>query len=88
MITIIKRYQIIIFILVTFAFSWFPWYAGIAPEVMTIASDLSLTVLAVQVVAALILIFVTKGRLGHLNTYRSAVHRLSDAYRPAATSKN
>jgi membrane protease YdiL (CAAX protease family) len=37
---------------------------------LTIAPDLYLTVLAVQVAAALVLILVTKGRLGYQNTQK------------------
>lgn len=39
--TFIKRRQIIIFVLLTFVFSWFPWYAGIAPEVMAMGPSLA-----------------------------------------------
>lgn len=37
----IARYQFVLFILLTFVFSWFPWYAGIAPEVMTMGPSLA-----------------------------------------------
>jgi membrane protease YdiL (CAAX protease family) len=37
----IHRYQFIIFVLLTFVFSWFPWYAGIAPEVMTMGPSIA-----------------------------------------------
>jgi len=40
-------------------------------QLPTIAPNLYLTVLAVQVVAALVLIFVTKGKLGYPNTLKS-----------------
>lgn len=39
--TFIKRYQISIFFFLTFVFSWFPWYAGIAPEVMAMGPSLA-----------------------------------------------
>ena len=39
--TFIRRHQFIIFILITFLFSWFPWYAGIAPEVMTMGPSIA-----------------------------------------------
>ncbi|MBI9044634.1 MAG: CPBP family intramembrane metalloprotease [Anaerolineaceae bacterium] len=37
----IKKYQIIIFFILTFLLSWFPWYAGIAPEVMAMGPSLA-----------------------------------------------
>ena len=37
----IKQNQIIIFFLLTFVLSWFPWYAGIAPEVMAMGPSIA-----------------------------------------------
>jgi membrane protease YdiL (CAAX protease family) len=37
----IKKYQISIFFILTFVLSWFPWYAGIAPEVMAMGPSIS-----------------------------------------------
>jgi len=39
--TFINRYQISIFFVLTFVLSWFPWYAGIAPEVMTMGPSIA-----------------------------------------------
>jgi membrane protease YdiL (CAAX protease family) len=39
--TFINRYQFIIFILLTFVLSWFPWYAGIAPEVLAMGPSIA-----------------------------------------------
>lgn len=37
----IKKNQISIFFILTFVLSWFPWYAGIAPEVMNLGPTLA-----------------------------------------------
>ena len=50
----INRNQLIVFFVLTFLFSWFPWYAGIAPEVMTMGPSL----------AAFLLVFVVNGKQG------------------------
>ena len=39
--TFIDRYQISIFFILTFVLSWFPWYAGIAPEVMAMGPSIA-----------------------------------------------
>ena len=36
-----KKHQITLFFVLTFVFSWFPWYAGIAPEVMTMGPSIA-----------------------------------------------
>jgi len=36
-----NRYQISIFFVLTFVLSWFPWYAGIAPEVMAMGPSIA-----------------------------------------------
>jgi hypothetical protein len=53
----ITRYQFIIFILLTFVFSWFPWYVGIVPEVM--AMGLS--------IAAFLVVLIIGGRRGFVD---------------------
>ena len=53
----IKQNQIIIFFLLTFVLSWFPWYAGIAPEVMAMGPS----------IAAFILVIILGGRSGFVN---------------------
>ena len=52
--TFFERYQFVIFVLLTFAISWFPWYAGIAPETMTMGPSL----------AAFLVVFISGGRRG------------------------
>jgi hypothetical protein len=49
-----ERHQICLFFVLTFLLSWFPWYAGIAPEVMAMGPSL----------AAIIIVIATKGKLG------------------------
>ena len=39
--TFINRNQFILFIVLTFVLSWFPWYAGIAPEVMAMGPSIA-----------------------------------------------
>jgi membrane protease YdiL (CAAX protease family) len=58
--TFIKRYQISSFIFLTFVFSWFPWYAGIAPEVMTMGPSL----------AAFIVVLIIGGKDGFVDLIR------------------
>ena len=36
----LKRHQIIIFFVLVIVLSWFPWYAGIAPETVTFMPSL------------------------------------------------
>ena len=52
--TFIDRYQISIFFILTFVLSWFPWYAGIAPEVMAMGPS----------IAAFIVVLILGGRPG------------------------
>ena len=57
----IDRYQFTIFILLTFGISWFPWYAGIAPEVMTMGPS----------IAAFLVVLLVGGRQGFVNLLHS-----------------
>ena len=57
----VERYQLVIFVVLTFALSWFPWYAGIAPEVMAMGPSL----------AAFILVITISGKRGLLDLLRS-----------------
>ena len=56
----ITCYQISLFFILTFVFSWFPWYAGIAPEVMTMGSS----------IAAFIIVIIVGGRRGFVDFLR------------------
>jgi membrane protease YdiL (CAAX protease family) len=56
----IERYQFILFIALSFILSWFPWYAGIAPEVMAMGPSL----------AAFIIVLVIGGKQGFLDLVR------------------
>ena len=56
----INRNQIVIFFVLTFVLSWFPWYAGIAPEVMTMGPS----------IAAFILVFIIGGKRGFVELIR------------------
>ncbi|MCJ7700562.1 MAG: CPBP family intramembrane metalloprotease [Anaerolineales bacterium] len=58
--TFINRYQIIIFFVLTFVFSWFPWYAGIAPEVMAMGPS----------IAAFIVVLIVGGKRGFVDLVR------------------
>ena len=58
--TFINRYQIIIFFVLTFVLSWFPWYAGIAPEVMTMGPS----------IAAFIVVLILGGWRGFVDLLR------------------
>ena len=55
--TFINRYQISIFFILTFVLSWFPWYAGIAPEVMAMGPSL----------AAFVVVLIVGGRRGFVD---------------------
>jgi len=57
---IINRYQISIFFILTFVLSWFPWYAGIAPEVMAMGPS----------IAAFIVVLIVGGRRGFVDLLR------------------
>ncbi|MGB2965175.1 MAG: type II CAAX endopeptidase family protein [Anaerolineales bacterium] len=56
----INTYQIGIFFILTFLFSWFPWYAGIAPEVMTMGPSL----------AAILIVLIVGGKRGFADLLR------------------
>jgi membrane protease YdiL (CAAX protease family) len=58
--TFIYRYQIIIFFVLTFVLSWFPWYAGIAPELMAMGPS----------IAALIVVLLVGGKRGFVDLVR------------------
>jgi len=58
--TFINRYQIGIFFVLTFVLSWFPWYAGIAPEVMTMGPS----------IAAFIVVLILGGWRGFVDLLR------------------
>ncbi len=58
--TYINKYQISLFFILTFIFSWFPWYAGIAPEVMTMGPS----------IAAFILVLIIGGKRGFVDLIR------------------
>lgn len=56
----INRNQIVIFFVLTFIFSWFPWYAGIAPEVLAMGPSL----------AAFIVVLIVGGKRGFVDLMR------------------
>lgn len=56
----INRYQLIIFFILTFVLSWFPWYAGIAPEVMAMGPS----------IAAFIVVLIVGGKRGFVDLVR------------------
>ena len=58
--SLIKEYQISIFFTLTFVLSWFPWYMGIAPEVLTVGPS----------IAAFILVFIIGGKRGFVDLVR------------------
>ena len=58
--TFINKYQISIFFILTFIFSWFPWYAGIAPEVMAMGPS----------IAAFIIVLIVGGKRGFVDLVR------------------
>ncbi len=45
----IKQNQISIFFILTFVLSWFPWYAGIAPEVMAMGPSIAAFIVVLMV---------------------------------------
>ena len=45
----VKQNQIVLFFILTFILSWFPWYAGIAPEVMAMGPSLAVIIIVVIV---------------------------------------
>lgn len=51
---LIERHQIGVFFALTFVLSWYPWYAGIAPEVLALGPSL----------AAFIIVFFVDGKRG------------------------
>lgn len=55
-----KRHQITLFFVLTFVLSWFPWYAGIAPETMTMGPS----------IAAFIIVLLIGGRRGFVDLVR------------------
>jgi len=57
----VDRNQFIIFILLTFVISWFPWYVGIAPETMTMGPS----------IAAFLIVLIIGGRRGFIDLLRS-----------------
>jgi membrane protease YdiL (CAAX protease family) len=56
----VGRHRISIFFILTFIFSWFPWYAGIAPEVINLGPS----------VAAFFIVIFVGGRRGLLDFLR------------------
>jgi membrane protease YdiL (CAAX protease family) len=56
----ISRYQIALFLILTLVFSWFPWYAGIAPEVMAMGPS----------IAAFIIVLIVGGKNGFVALVR------------------
>ena len=59
--TFLKRHQITIFFVLVIILSWFPWYAGIAPETATFIPSL----------LGLAMAFAVNGKQGGLNLLRS-----------------
>jgi membrane protease YdiL (CAAX protease family) len=55
-----ERHKICLFFVFTFILSWFPWYAGIAPEVMAMGPSL----------AAIIIVIAIGGKSGLLDLFR------------------
>jgi uncharacterized protein len=58
--TFINKHQLSIFFALTFILSWFSWYAGIAPEVMTMGPS----------IAAFIVVLIIGGKRGFVNLLR------------------
>ena len=56
----ITKYQISTFFALTFVLSWFPWYMGVAPDVLTTGPSLT----------AFILVFIIGGRQGFVDLMR------------------
>lgn len=59
---LLKRHEIIVFFILVFVLSWFPWYAGIAPETVTFMPSL----------IGLAMAFVVGGKQGGQNLLHSA----------------
>lgn len=60
----LKRYEIIVFLILVFVLSWFPWYAGIAPETATFMPSL----------IGLAMAFAVGGKQGGMDLLRSVGH--------------
>ena len=43
----VTKHQIIIFFVLTFVISWFPWYAGIAPEVLALGPSIAAVIIVI-----------------------------------------
>ena len=56
----ITNHQISLFFVLTFVLSWFPWYTGIAPEVLTVGPS----------IAAFILVLIIAGKRGFVDLMR------------------
>ena len=56
----INCYQITIFFVLAFVLSWFPWYAGIAPKVITMGPSL----------ATFIVVLIIGGKRGFVDLVR------------------
>lgn len=56
----VNRHQVALFFALTFILSWFPWYAGIAPELMTMGPS----------IAAFIIVLIAGGRRGFVDLLR------------------
>jgi len=59
--TLIERNQLSFFFLLTLVLSWYPWYAGIAPELIVFGPSL----------AAFITVFIVSGKSGLINFLRA-----------------
>jgi membrane protease YdiL (CAAX protease family) len=57
---VIERHQISIFFILAFVLSWYPWYAGIAADVLIIGPSL----------AAVIVVLIVSGKRGFINLLR------------------
>jgi membrane protease YdiL (CAAX protease family) len=57
---VIERHQISIFFILAFVLSWYPWYAGIAADVLIIGPSL----------AAFIVVLIVSGKRGFINLLR------------------
>lgn len=60
LIQIMKKYDLIFFVAITFIISWFPWYAGLGNEVMTMGPSL----------AAILVTVILSGRKGLKELFR------------------
>lgn len=63
MVALLKRYEIVLFILLVFVLSWFPWYTGIAPE----------TVVFFPSLLGIVMAFAVGGKENGMNLLRSAI---------------